>query len=267
MKVRGTVLVRLLGWCGLLAASAWAQNGELLEDLKRPVQELLAGVQSAPDDPHTPRITMPRVVELATQVEVTVEVPLNGDDRHHIRRLALIDENSMVQLKYVATFSRPLKPLKVTAHIKMAKSSRIKAVAECSVHGKWVGISEPIRVGVGGCAAGQEPTRTLTGDVLRVRFRKERAGVQANLLFRHPMISGYTMDAQGRITKSYEPFFLKTAHVRYRGQVVAEFALGPGLSENPRLSLLLPRLGDEPLQTDAINTLEQKFTLRARMPQ
>lgn len=248
------------------ALAAWGQNGDFLDTLNRPVSALLAGVQSTFDPQHTPRVKAPRVVEMANEVMVTVEVPLVGDDKHYIRRVALIDENSLVKVKYIATLSPEVRPVKITTLIKMAETSKIKAIVECSLHGKWVGVSETVQVGVGGCAAGQEPTRKLVSEVLRMRFQSEGSGIEANLLFRHPMLSGYALSSNNRITKSYEPFFLKTARVMYNGQVLAEFEIGPGLSENPRISIVLPRLGSEPLQAEAVNTTDQKFSLLARMP-
>jgi len=137
----------------LLASSpvAAAQAADPLESFNRPLASLLAGAHTASDHQHTPRIQVPHIVEMANEVMVTVSVPLVGDEKHYIRRLILIDENSMVQVKYVATFSPQARPVQVTATIKMAKNSRIKAIAECSLHGKWLGVSEPIQVGLGGC--------------------------------------------------------------------------------------------------------------------
>ncbi|MBI4456633.1 MAG: thiosulfate oxidation carrier complex protein SoxZ [Acidobacteria bacterium] len=244
-----------------------AQDVDILDATNRRLAALLEKVQSNSDSQHTPRIKAPRVVETANEVMVTVSVPLAGDEKHHIRRLALFDENSVVKLKYVATFSPAVRQAQVTVAIKMAKSTRLKAIAECSLHGKWLGISSAIEVGVGGCGAGQEPTRKLVGEVLRVRFQEIGELVQANMLFRHPMLSGYVMNADGRIAKSYDPFFLKSARVIYRGQPVAEFEIGPGLSDNPQIAILLPRLGNEPLRAEAINSVQQQFMLMARIPQ
>ena len=100
-----------------------------------------------------------------------------------------------------------------------------------------------------------------------MRFQEEGQGVKTSLLFRHPMTSGYLMHGDGRITKTHEPFFLKVARLIYKGQVLAEFELGPGLSENPQVSVLLPRLGSEPLKATAVNITGQEFVLMARMPQ
>jgi len=180
--------------------------------------------------------------------------------------VALIDENSLVQVKYIATFSSQVRSVRITAPIKMAKTSRLKAVVECPLHGKWLGVSDTIQVGAGGCAAGQEPSRKLLGNVLQLRFQQSGAAIETSLLFRHPMISGYTLTPDNRIVKSYDPFYLKTSRLLYKGQVLAEFELGPGLSENPRISILLPRLGAEPLQAEAVNSDQQKFSLLARMP-
>lgn len=265
MSVNRVLLVPIL----LVAAAivVLAQGDNFLEEVNRPLATLLAGARNNSDAQHTPHIRMPRVVEVANEVMVTVSVPLVGDEKHYIRRLVLIDENSLVKVKYIATFAPQVRPVQVGALIKMAKNSRIKAIAECSLHGKWLGVSEDIRVGIGGCGAGQEPSRKLVGEVLRVRFQEEGQGMKTSLLFRHPMTSGYLLTADGRITKTHEPFFLKVARLIYKGQVLAEFELGPGLSENTQVSVLLPRLGSEPLKAEVVNTARQEFTLLARAPQ
>jgi predicted secreted protein len=246
---------------------AWPQDDNFLREADLQLAKLLEGAQTAADAQHTPRLKAPRVVEVAGEVSVTVSVPLAGDEKHYIRRLILIDENSLVKVKYIATFSPTVRQAQVTTLIKMAKNSRLKAIAECSLHGKFLGISEAIQVGVGGCGAGQEPSRELTNDVLRVRFRDEGEMLQANLLFRHPMLSGYAMDVKGQIIKRYEPFFLKTACVTYKGQKIAEFEIGPGLSENTNVAFLLPRLGSEPLKAEALNNAGQQFSLAVRLPE
>jgi predicted secreted protein len=253
----------------LLAMSAIArpQDNNFLHDADFQLAKWLEGAQTNIDNQHTPQIKAPRVVEVAGEVSVTVSVPLAGDEKHYIRRLILFDENSLVKLKYAATFSPMVRQAHVTTLIKMAKNSRLKAIAECSLHGKFLGASDVIQVGVGGCGAGQEPSRELTNDVLRVRLRDEGEMLQANLLFRHPMVSGYMMNAKGQITKSHEPFFLKTAFVTYKGQKLAEFEIGPGLSENTNIAFLLPRLGNEPLQAEARNNAGQQFLLAVRLPE
>ncbi|MBI2963902.1 MAG: thiosulfate oxidation carrier complex protein SoxZ [Deltaproteobacteria bacterium] len=245
----------------------WAQEADFVEGSARRLAALLEGTQTTADPDHTPRLTVPRVVEVASEVPVTVSVPLAGDGKHYIRRLILFDENSVVQVKYVATFSPRVRQPQVGTLIKMAKNSRLKAIAECSVHGRFLGVSEEIQVGVGGCGAGQEPSRELVGEVLRVRVRDEGEVLQGNLLFRHPMMSGYVVNAEGDVTKSYEPFFLESARVSYQGEGIVDLELGPGLSENPNVSFLLPRLGSEPLKAEAVNSAGQRFSLAVRLPE
>ncbi len=253
----------------LLAMSAIArpQDTNFLHEADLQLAKWLEGAQTNIDNQHTPQIKVPRLVEVAGEVPVTVSVPLVGDAKHYIRRLILFDENSLVKLKYAVTFSPMVRQAHVTTLIKMAKNSRLKAIAECSLHEKFLGVSEAIQVGAGGCGAGQEPSRELTQDIMRVRFRDEGEMVQINLLFRHPMTSGYVMTAKGEIAKSYAPFFLKSARITYQAQTIAEFEIGPGLSENATIAFLLPKLGSGPVKAEAINTNEQHFTLTALLPQ
>lgn len=260
------ILAGIALWA-IASAAVVAQSTDVLETINGQLPQLLAGARGSPDPQHTPLLKVPRVVETANEVLVTVSVPLAGDETHYIRRVILIDENSLVKVKYVATLAPQVRPAQITASIKMAQTSQIKAIVECSLHGKWMGVSETIHVGAGGCGAGVEPSRKIVGEVLRVRFQEEAQRTKVNLLFRHPMASGYALLADGRIRKSYDPFFLKAARVLYKGQVLADFEIGPGLSENPQIGLLLPALGSEPLHAEAVNTTGQKFTLLARLPQ
>ncbi|MBI4444544.1 MAG: thiosulfate oxidation carrier complex protein SoxZ [Acidobacteria bacterium] len=244
-----------------------AGGSDPVEESNRKLSELRSDLVDRHDTVHTPRINAPRVVETASEVTVTVTVPLLGDGKHYIRRLILFDESSLVKLKYVAVFSNAVRRVQVSTPIKMAKTSRLQAIAECSLHGKWLARSEIVQVGIGGCGSGQEPNRKLLNDVIRIRFEDQGEWIQANLLFRHPMLSGYILTPQGQIRKNYEPFFLKLARVTQGDRLLAEFEMSPGLSENPRIGVLLPRLGGAPLKGEGINSSQQLFVLSARMPQ
>ncbi|MBI4456298.1 MAG: hypothetical protein HY644_10405 [Acidobacteria bacterium] len=148
------ILLLTFGLCPL------AQQNSIVNEINRQLPILLGQARSASDPQHTPQLKVPRVVEMASEVMVTVSMPLVGDQRHYIRRLALIDENSLIKVKYVASFSSLVRPLQVTTLIKMATNSQIKAIAECSLHGKWLGVSDMIQVGIGSEALKVEAVNT-----------------------------------------------------------------------------------------------------------
>lgn len=260
--------VSRLGTSTVLAGatlSSAAQAADVVRQSDERYRELLVDARVEHDPDHTPQIKVPLVVETANRVSVTLTVPLDGDEEHYIRRVALLDENSLVKWKYSATLSPVVSHVEITSSIKMAKDSRLQAVVECSLHGKWIGASAPIRVGAGGCGADQAPSRALVDEVLRVRFRNRGQEVHTGLLFRHPMSPGYVLKSNQFVQK-YEPFFLESARLVHGGRVIASFEMSSGLSENPHLGLLLPRLSGQPLLAEAVNSHNQRFSLKARMP-
>jgi hypothetical protein len=225
------------------------------------IAEWLAKAQTAPNPDFTPTIKVPRLVEVANEVETDVSVPLVGSAERYVRRLILYDPESLVKVKFVANFSPKVPVADVSTLIKMLTSSQLAAIAETNAGERWWGQSDPIQVGVGGCAVGQEPVREVPNDVLRVRFRDAGKWVRAEVRLHHPMVSGLSIDEAGNVTKVYEPFYADRLTVTYAGETIVEFELTAGLSENTRVSFAMPRLGNDPLTVTVTNNEGGEFSL------
>lgn len=230
----------------------------LLEKAKSPMAGQALG---SFEKMHMPVFNVPRLIEGGALVPVRIEVPHPMEPDHYIRKLMLIDENSIVKLKFVANFTARNNKAYVSTNLKLAKSTELKAIAECNRHGSWLSVSLPIRVGQGGCSvAGAPPGRKLWGDVLWVKFAKDQAGaVRVNLTVRHPMSSGRTIDSAGKITQIHPEFYVKRIRVFYEKVLATEFDLGPGLSDNPTLEFSLNAEGGRTLRLEATNNEGEVF--------
>ena len=234
-------------------------------------------VQSAKDPQgdkqHTISFDVPPVVEDGSMVPVSLWLDHPMEPDHHIRSIAFFDEASLIKLKAVAHFSPENGRAQLSTSIRLAKSTRLTAVAVCSLHGRWLSVSPQIQVGESGCGAAiSRPTPNFSGNIFRVKFSgrgKKGKPLRVNLTVRHPMESGITVDEEGKTTRSFPAFFMKDLQVFYEGKLVIEFRLGPGLSNNAALGFTLQTDEDGPLKLKGTNTEGQSFedsiSLKARL--
>ncbi|MBI4482969.1 MAG: thiosulfate oxidation carrier complex protein SoxZ [Acidobacteria bacterium] len=215
---------------------------------------------------HTPTIEAPAIVENGQMVMVTVAVDHPMEVAHHIRRIILYDPHSLMKLKYVADLAPDGGRPYLSASLRLAKSTQLEALAECNLHGLWLGQSRYIRVGVSGCSVlTGPPVRGVAEPVLRVHSGGKTSQGEAGpiqLRLRHPMESGMAMDDQDRIQRKYEPFFVQRLEIRADGRKVASFSMGPGLSHNPILGFRLRSGLGKTLELQATNTEGQRFETR-----
>jgi len=250
----GLALTQPIYWPGDERIAAWLQGAETTYDAS-----------------FSPQITAPRLAEVATEVQTGVAAPLAAATDHYIQRLILYDPESLVKVKFVATFSPHVLAADVSCPIKMLRSSQLAAIAESNAGRRWWAQSAPIKVDVAGCGAGDAPDFTMPANPLRVRFQgieaaagsADRALVRLEARLHHPMTSGLHIDEAGNVTRTSEPFFVQRLVASYGGQPLADFELTPGISENPVFSFVMPRLGNEPVSVAVVNNAGQEFSLNA----
>lgn len=215
------------------------------------------------DRRHTITFDVPPVVENGAMVPVSLRLDHPMEAGHYIQSLVLFDEASLIKLKSIARLSPENGRAFLSTSIRLARSTKLKAVAECNLHGRWLGISPEIRVGESGCGAAiSRPTPNFSGNILRVKFSgrgQKGKPLQISLTIKHPMESGMTLDKEGKATRSFPAFFMKDLQVFYGGKLVSKFELGPGLSNNPVLEFMLQAGKDGSLKLKAINTDGQSF--------
>lgn len=238
-------------------------------DFSRPEgqDEYIAELVRSARDPkgdrvHAVRFQVPPVVENGALVPVSLWLDHPMESGHYVQRLALFDEGSLIKLKAIARFSPENGKAYLSTSIRLARSTRLKAVAECNLHGRWLGLSPEIRVGESGCGAAiANPTRNFAGNILGAKLLGGKKGAlpQVQLTLKHPMESGMTLDRGGKAVRNFPPFFLRSLQVFYGGKLVSEFQLGPGLSNNPGLGFALKTGKNGSLKLKAINSEGQSF--------
>lgn len=239
------------------------------------IRELLSGVKVPGDSEniHITTFNVPPIVESGGIVPVSVELNHPMEPDHYIQRLILIDENSVIKLKYIAKFSPQNTKASISTNVKLAKTTTLKAIAECNKHGRWLGISPEIKVGIGGCSSPLAlPNRRIAGSIFRTRFERgavDASAIKVKLSVKHPMDSGFVMDGQGNIHRQYPEFFLRTLKVLYGEEMAMELDLGPGLSNNPMIEFILKEGKGPLLKLEGINNEGQHFkssiSLKARL--
>lgn len=230
-----------------------------------------------PADPlsisHMPHFEVPTVVESGDLVTVSFWVEHPMEPQHYIERLILIDEGSVVKLKAVAVFTPLMAKPSLSLTVRLARTTQLKAFVTCNQHGTFWGLSPEIKVGQGGCGtAGLKFTGTLLPNIFRSDFSRvsdERGTVRVNVSLRHPMDSGIAVTKDGRREQKQPPFFLKDLKVLSENQLVCEFTLGPGMSNNPLLVFPIKAGGQENLVIKAVNnqgqTFESSVSLKSRL--
>ncbi len=228
------------------------------------IAEWLKDARTATDANLSPVITAPAIVEVASEVETTVAVPLAPTPEKFIKRVVLYDPESVFKIKFIATFSPRVQAANISALVKLLKNTKLAAVAETNSGEKFWGESKAIQVGIGGCSISGESSRTVPSDALRVKFREDKSGfVRMEVRLTHPMIPSFIADDKGNVSKTgEEPLYVQQLTAVYAGETIADFELTPGISTNTRIGFVMKRLGDEPLTVTIVNNEGGKSSVK-----
>ena len=236
--------------------------------------------ESRPVDPsdavslaHRPNFEVPRVVESGSLVSINLWVEHPMEPKHYIEALTLIDEGSLVKLKVVAFLTPLMARPYISLTVRLGKTTQLKAFVKCNLHGSFWGYSPKIKVGQGGCGtAGLKFTGRLLPNIFRSNFSRssdDKKAVRVNLSLRHPMDPGLAISKNGKVEQKQPPFFLKDLKVFSEGQLVCQFSLGPGMSNNPLLVFPIKAEGRESLLFKGVNnqgqTFESLISLKSRL--
>jgi hypothetical protein len=238
-----------------VASSAPVFDKTIYWEADKRIVEWLKDARTATDANLSPVITAPAIVEVASEVETTVAVPLAPTPDKYVKRLLLYDPESVFKIKYIAAFSPRVQAAHIFALIKLLKNTKLAAVAEMNSGEKFWGESKAIQVGIGGCSISGESSRTVPSDALRVKFRDDKNDfVRLEARITHPMVPGFIADDKGNVTKvNEEPLYVKQLTAVYAGEMIADLELTPGVSANTRIGLVMKRLGNEPLTVTIVN--------------
>ncbi|MBI3354564.1 MAG: hypothetical protein HY034_06730 [Nitrospirae bacterium] len=99
---------------------------------------------------HIPTVDIPLIAEDGSMVPITVSVKHPMEPDHYIKSIEIIDDLSPITSKGLYRFKPANGEAYISTRIKLAESTNIRAVAECSKHGKWEGNAD-VKVTIGGC--------------------------------------------------------------------------------------------------------------------
>jgi sulfur-oxidizing protein SoxY len=165
---------------------------------------------------------------------------------HYVKQIEVVLENDPVPAKGVYRFTPQNGRAWVAFQMRSGAGGTLKAIVECSRHGKFVGTKE-LRVVEGGCTtAPDKVARDRIGHpVLRIG-KPIRLGeiVEVRTKVDHNSYTGLSMRG-GKIVRERPEFFVERVSVYLDRQLVSDFQLTSAVSPNPlfRFPLKISRAG------------------------
>lgn len=210
--------------------------------LSRPVVGAAQGMTRE----HQPKLDLPILAEDPTAVPVVVWVdhPMGPD--HFIKSIEVVLDADPVSRKGVYLFTPANGRARVAFQMRSGVGGLVKATAECSRHGRFVGTRE-VRVAADGCTS--PPDKVAKDRIGTPRLRVPRSFkvgevIEVRTKMDHPSDTGLTFDA-GKFVLVRPEFFLKQMRVSFDGQLISDFRLTSAVSPNPliRFPLKVTRAG------------------------
>jgi len=211
---------------------------------------LLSGrlrAEAAQDRSHQPVIEVPILAEDGSTVPIQVSVDHPMDPDHYIRQIEVVLDADPVPAKGIYRFTPDNGRASVAFQMRSGVGGTLKAIVECSRHGKFVGTQE-VRVVEGGCTTA--PDKFAKGQLIgRPMLRVGKVGrpgeiVEVRTKVNHNSYTGLVQQGR-RIVRERPEFFVKQLRVYLDQRLVSDFQLTSAVSPNPlfRFPLKLSRPG------------------------
>jgi predicted secreted protein len=185
---------------------------------------------------HEPKLDLPILAEDPTAVPVLVWVDHPMDSDHFIKSIEITLDTDPVPHKGTFRFTPANGRARVAFQMRSGVGGLVKAAAECSQHGRFVGTKE-VRVVEGGCTTAPDklargrignpmlrvPGSLKLGQVIEVRAKVD-----------HPSDTGLSFK-DGKFVRERPEFFVKQVRVSLDGQPGSEFRLTAAVSPIPLL--------------------------------
>lgn len=184
------------------------------------------------DGQHQPRLELPVIAEnpTAVPVRVSVEHPMEPD--HFIRSIEVLLEADPVPHKGTYRFTPGNGQAWVAFPMRSGTGGVVKAIAECSRHGRFVATRE-VRVASDGCATEGLATDRPGNPRLRLRpVAKLGQVVEVLAKIDHDSDTGLSLKG-GRYVRERPEFFVKHLRVYIDRELISEFTFTSALSPNP----------------------------------
>ena len=205
-----------------------------------------AWAQGALEREHAPRLEMPILAEdsAAVPIQVSVDHPMDPD--HFIRSIEVTLDKDPVPWKGKFNFTPANGRAWAAFTMRSGAGGMVRAVAECSKHGRFTG-SREVRVAEGGCATGGAPIdRTRIGNPQLRLPGSLRAGqvVEVKTKVDHDSNTGLVVKG-GKLVREQPEFYVKDMLVYLDGEPICQFEMGSAISANPliRFPLRITRSG------------------------
>jgi predicted secreted protein len=195
-----------------------------------------AWAQSALEREHQVRIDLPIIAEDATAVPVQVSVDHPMEPGHYIRSIDITVPQDPVPHKGTFAFTPLSGRAWVAFPMRSGAGGVLRAVAECSRHGKFTATRE-YRVAEGGCSTPPHPSeRDRIGNPQLRLARAAKVGevVEVRARVDHASDTGLS-ERGGRFVRERPEFYLKQVLVYLDDQKVADFHITAAVSPNPIL--------------------------------
>src|SRR3989449_9400424 len=158
---------------------------------------------------HRPAIDSPTLSEDPSAVPLRVSVSHPMEPNHFIRSIEIRLDNDPVPYKGTFFFTPANGQAAIAFQMRSGSGGLLKALAECSQHGRFV-VTKEIRVAEGGCAGPPDTTRYRLGNP-RLRLPESiRAGevVQVRAKVDHNSYTGLVF-VDGNIAFDAPPFYFE----------------------------------------------------------
>ncbi len=216
--------------------------------------------RSALEREHRPQLDLPILAEEPTAVPIRVWVDHPMEPDHHIRALEVLVEADPVPFKGRFLFTPANGRASVAFQMRSGRGGLVKAIAECSRHGRFVGTAD-LRVVEGGCTIAPEKVgRDRIGNPMLRLPRTLRPGevVEVRAKVDHNSYTGLAL-RDGRFVREAPEFYVKQMLVYLDDRQISEFQMTSAVSPNPLIRFPLRVPGGGTLRVVFVNTEGQRW--------
>jgi len=216
--------------------------------------------QARPDREHQVHLDLPVLAEEPTTVPIQVwtEHPMEPD--HFVKSIEIVLENDPVPHKGKFLFTPLNGRAWVAFQMRSGAGGLVKATAECSRHGRFVGTRE-VRVVEGGCTSVPEKVaRDRLGNPMLRLPRSVKAGevIEVRAKVEHSSHTGLALK-NGKFVRVGPEFYITQMLVYLDDQAISEFQLTSAVSPNPLIRFPLKVTRSGALRVVFVNSEGQRW--------
>jgi len=197
------------------------------------------GAPQSRDGDHQPKLELPVLAENPTAVPVRVAVDHPMEPGHFITSIEVVLDKDPVPHKGTYRFTPANGQAWVAFAMRSGTGGIVKAIAECTRHGRFVA-SREIRVSSDGCATFSDSEKDRLGNPRLRLARPPKASdvVEVRTKIDHGSDTGLTLKGATYVRERPE-FFIRTVSVYFERDLVSEFQLTSAITPNPLIKFPL----------------------------